>query len=269
MAIRSLALPPPSGILVWIGATRPQFLTTTVLAILLGTATATYEDYSLNVLTLLLSLIAGIAAHAGANVLNDYYDDLSGADGCNTRPLTPFAGGSRVIQQNLMTPAQVLGLAKALFAVAGLLGLLLAAMVGPLLLMIGGLGILLGIAYSAPLVALSYRGLGEVTIAMTFGILPVVGAHYVQAGVLSPLPVYIGIIPGLLTAAILYINQFPDYWPDRPGRKTYDRSPIVAAPCSSTVSGLGGLRRSCAHHAGSYRPDSCRIALCTARGLGG
>ena len=75
-------------------ATRPAFLTITLVGCLLGFATAPAFSWGLAVLTLLLAL----AAHAGVNVLNDYYDHLNGTDAANTERLFPFTGGSRFIQ---------------------------------------------------------------------------------------------------------------------------------------------------------------------------
>jgi 1,4-dihydroxy-2-naphthoate octaprenyltransferase len=212
-------LPQPSGISVCVLATRPQFLTITVLAVLLGTVVASYEQHQINWMTLTLSLIAAVLIHGGADVLNDYYDDLSGADRINIDPLTPYAGGSRVIQRQLLTSTQMFKLGWSMFGIATLLGLWLVALTGPLLLVIGSVGLVLGVIYSAPPVALSYRGFGEVVIAFTFGVLPVLGAYYVQTGTISLLPFWIGMIAGLLTAAILFVNQFPDYKPDKLSNK--------------------------------------------------
>lgn len=219
MDMRYEPLKQPAGISVWLLATRPRFLTITALAVLLGTAIAIFQQYEFNWLTFTLALIAATLIHGGADVLNDYYDDLSGADRINIDPLTPYTGGSRVIQRQLLTSLQMFRLGWSLFGIAILLGLWLVLQTGPLLLMIGCIGLLLSIIYSAPPLALSYRGLGEVAITITFGILPVLGAYYVQTGTFSLLPVWIGLIPGLLTAAILFINQFPDYSADKLSNK--------------------------------------------------
>jgi 1,4-dihydroxy-2-naphthoate octaprenyltransferase len=219
MDMRYEPLPQPAGIAVWILATRPRFLIITVLVVLLGTAVAVYEQHQINWMTLTLFLLAAVLIHGGADVLNDYYDDLSGADRNNIDPLTPFAGGSRVIQRSLITPTQMFRLGWALFGTAVLLGMWLVAITGPLLLALGSIGLIFGITYSAPPLALSYRGLGEVVITITFGVLPVLGAYYVQTGELSLLPVWVGLIAGLLTASILFINQFPDYKPDKLSNK--------------------------------------------------
>ncbi len=126
----------PSGISTWIRATRPEFLTITALAVLLGTAVAFHEQNPLNWLTLSLSLIAAILIHAGADVLNDYYDDLSGADRIDVDRLTPFAGGSRVIQLQQLTPIQMFVFGLSLLGTATVLGLWLVILTGSPLLII-------------------------------------------------------------------------------------------------------------------------------------
>ena len=211
----------PASLSAWILATRPQFLTITVLAVMLGTAVAVYQQNPVNWLTLAIALVASILIHGGADVLNDYYDDLSGADRINIDPLTPFAGGSRMIQRQLLTSTQMFKFGWSLFAIAVLLGLWLVALTGPVLILFGVAGVVISIIYSAPPLALSYRGLGELAITLAFGILPVSGAYYVQTGTFSLLPVWVGLIPGLLTSAILFINQFPDYETDKlSGKRT-------------------------------------------------
>lgn len=181
---------------------------------MLGTAIAVFQLHQINWLTLAISLFAVALVHGASNVLNDYYDDLSGADRINTEPLTPFAGGSRVIQQQLLTSTEMFRLGWTMLSIAILLGLWLAVLTGPLLLMIGIPGLILALIYSAPPFALAYRGFGEIVIIAAFGILPVLGSYFVQTGTVNLLPLWVGIISGLLTAAILFVNQFPDYVSD-------------------------------------------------------
>lgn len=188
-------------------ATRPAFLTITLAGCLLGFATALDSAFSwpLALLTLLLAL----AAHAGVNVFNDYYDHLNGSDAVNVDRLFPFTGGSRFIQNGVMSPRQMLVYALILFGavIAGGLGLI--GMRGAGLFWIGLAGLAIGWAYSAPPLKLNSRGLGEICVAAGF-LLIVAGADYVQRGGLSPLPWLAGLPYALLVTNILYINQFPD-----------------------------------------------------------
>lgn len=51
----------------------------------------------------LLTVLFALVAHAGANVINDYHDALSGADAGNDERLFPFTGGSRFIQNGVLS----------------------------------------------------------------------------------------------------------------------------------------------------------------------
>ncbi len=190
-------------------ATRPAFLTITLVGCLLGFATAcsagTPFDFPAAAATLALALLA----HAGVNVLNDYYDHLNGTDALNTDRLFPFTGGSRFIQNGVFTPAQTLGFGLALFAAVIAGGLWLIAHSGSGLFWIGLGGLFIGWAYSAPPFKLNSRGLGEVCVVAGF-LLIVAGADYVQRGAFDILPWIAGLPYALLTTNILYINQFPD-----------------------------------------------------------
>ena len=188
-------------------ATRPAFLTIALAGCLLGFASALNAAFSwpLALLTLLLAVVA----HAGVNVFNDYYDHLNGTDAANVDRLFPFTGGSRFIQNGVMSPRQTLHYALALFAgvIAG--GLWLIATRGVGLFWIGLAGLLIGWAYSAPPLKLNSRGLGEICVATGF-LLIVAGADFVQRGAPSLNPWLIGLPYALLVTNILYINQFPD-----------------------------------------------------------
>lgn len=199
---------------VWLAATRPQFLTAIALPVLLGTVIAWHETGAFDALRFALALCAGLLAHAGANVLNDYFDHRSGADELNRSPITPFAGGSRMIQRGLLSPAQTRRYGLLLLAGATALGLLLVWLTSPLLFWLGLLGVALGYAYSGPPLALNYRGLGEWVVALDFGVLAVLGAYYVQTGTLGTAALLASLPVALLVAAILFVNEFPDHESD-------------------------------------------------------
>jgi 1,4-dihydroxy-2-naphthoate octaprenyltransferase len=188
-------------------ATRPAFLTIALAGCLLGFASALESAFSwpLAVLTLLLA----IATQAGVNVFNDYYDHLNGTDAVNVDRLFPFTGGSRFIQNGVMSPRQMLVYALVLFGAVIAGGLWLIATRGSGLFWIGIAGLLIGWAYSAPPLKLNSRGLGEICVAAGF-LLIVAGADFVQRGAMSVTPWLIGLPYALLVTNILYVNQFPD-----------------------------------------------------------
>lgn len=191
-------------------ATRPPFLLASAAPVLIGLSTAFYGGAGFNLFYALLTLLGAVLAQAGANVINDYYDALNGTDRLNTDRIYPFTGGSRFIQNGVLTEEETARYAALLFAAVVIIGLVLLSEVGLPLLWLGLGGLFLAWAYSSPPLLLNARGLGELSVALGFGLLIVAGADLVQRGSFDPLPFYASFSYGLLTAALLYINQFPD-----------------------------------------------------------
>jgi 1,4-dihydroxy-2-naphthoate octaprenyltransferase len=189
--------------------TRPGFLVITAVACVLGTAVAAACGNGPNAWTALATLVLAVLMHAAANVLNDYHDALNGADEANTQGLFPFTGGARLIQYGHVTTQDTHNLAKALIVFLIPCGLLLAVKTGGGLILLGLAGLLLGWAYSAPPLALMKRGLGEATVALTWGLV-VVGADYVQRKHFFVIPAAVAVSFALLVGNILVINGFPD-----------------------------------------------------------
>lgn len=206
------ALPALSNpLLRYVLATRPAFLSITAVGVLIGIAAAAAATASdrLSLPLAMLTLAFALCAHAAINVLNDYYDELNGSDRANTERIYPYTGGSRFIQNGVLTRegTHTYGIALMLAVVVGGVGLAGAA--GSGLLLIGAAGLAIGWAYSAPPLKLNSRGWGEAGVAAGFALV-VVGAAYVQQGAFSALPLSASVSWALLVAAILYINQFPD-----------------------------------------------------------
>jgi 1,4-dihydroxy-2-naphthoate octaprenyltransferase len=168
----------------------------------------------------LATLLLASLAHAGVNVLNDYCDHLNGTDARNTQRIYHYTGGSRFIQNGVLTPHQVRGFAALLFAVTIVGGLWLLSVAGAGLFWVGLAGLAIGWAYSASPLRLNSRGLGELCVAAGF-LLLVAGADYTQRGEFAPLPWLAGAPYALLAANILYINQFPDRAADRASGKLH------------------------------------------------
>jgi 1,4-dihydroxy-2-naphthoate octaprenyltransferase len=189
--------------------TRLPFLSATAVPVLLGIAVAAHHGF-FTWWTALLTLVGGSLAHLAINVTNDIFDTLSGADEANTTP-TQFSGGSRVALYDLVTIRGLAGLAIGLFGAAAAIGLLLVAITGSMLLLwIGIAGIAVGVAYTAPPLKLVYRGLGEIAVAIGFGPIMLLGAYVVQTGRLAWEPFVLSLVPGILIALILYVNEVPD-----------------------------------------------------------
>ncbi len=190
-------------------ATRPAFLTITLAGCLLGMATAHADAAAFDAGRAAATLLLALLAHAGINVLNDYCDHVNGTDARNTQRIYPYTGGSRFIQNGVLSPRQMLAFAALLFALTISGGLWLLSVAGAGLFWIGLAGLLICWAYSAPPLKLNSRGVGELCVAAGF-LLVVAGADTVQRGTLAPLPWLVGVPYALLVVNILYINQFPD-----------------------------------------------------------
>lgn len=236
MPARSLPLEPDARLrgrpIVWLLATRPAFLVVTLIAVLLGLALTAHEGAALRPWAALATLVFALVAHAGANVINDYHD--RDTDGLNRDRLYPFTGGSRFIQNEVLTARETAWLGYGALATVVPAGLALTLTSGPLLVPIGLAGLLLGWAYSAPPLRLAGRGLGEVVITAAW-LLVIVGTHYVQLGRLSPVPAFVGLPYALLVAAILYVNQFPDARADAAAGK---RTLVVRLGAARAAHGL-------------------------------
>ncbi|HEY6094975.1 MAG TPA: prenyltransferase [Gallionellaceae bacterium] len=193
----------------YFAATRPAFLSASLMACMIGLATYWHGGGTFDVALALVTLLFALLAHAGVNVLNDYYDALNGTDAQNTERIFPFTGGSRFIQNGVLTQAQTRNFGFALFAGVVLAGLWLMERTAPQLLYVGLAGLFIGWAYSAPPFKLNSRGLGELCVAAGF-LAITIGTDFVQRRGFAAAPFIAGLPYALLVTNLLYINQFPD-----------------------------------------------------------
>jgi 1,4-dihydroxy-2-naphthoate octaprenyltransferase len=191
---------------VWIRELRAPFLLLSLIFVSLGTAIAWIHG-AFDPLVTVLTLVGVLSLHMSVNVLNDYFDYRSGIDIITTP--TPFSGGSRILPSKELRAGSVLA--------AGLLFLIIGAGTGiyflsrfafnPLLIGILAISLISVLGYSF---LFAKWGLGEFIAGLNFGPFMLLGTYYVQTGTISLEPIIIGLILGILTAGILYINEFPD-----------------------------------------------------------
>lgn len=208
------ALPTPGPAGVWWLAIRPKTLLAAASSVVVGTALA-WKDGGLQPGPALAALAIALLLQVGSNLANDVYDDERGAD-------TPDRlGPLRVTQAGLLRRSQVkLGM-KVVFAVAFALGLYLAWVRGPLVLVIGVAAIISAIAYTGGPYPLGYHGLGELFVFLFFGVTAVVGTYWVQTGAVTPLAWLMSVPPGALITAIIVVNNLRDVEQDRAvGKRT-------------------------------------------------
>ena len=206
--MRSRALPAELKVILLAG--RPQYLGASAAPVLVGSALgyAVGGDFSFGLF--LLATISIIALHAGANVVNDYFDHLSRNDWVNEHP-TPFSGGRQYIQKGILSPKATLLTGLGYLALGTGLGLIIVALTHSLLILgIGVLGVFGAFFYTAKPFQLGYRVVGEGLIGLLFGILPVYGAYYLQAQSVDWLPLLPAVIVAILIFLVILINEFPD-----------------------------------------------------------
>jgi 1,4-dihydroxy-2-naphthoate polyprenyltransferase len=197
----------------WFVITRAPFLTATLIPIITGAAWVVARGLAQPFPwgLFFLALVGGIAVHISANTFNDYFDWKSGTDPANNDYFLPFSGGSRSIELGLITEKKLLGVAWVALGVAFLAGLPILYLRGPALLLFGLAGAFSAYYYTAPPLRLAARkGMGELIVGLNFGPLLVGGTVFALTGIISWEAFFVGLPIGLLTTAILWINQFPD-----------------------------------------------------------
>ncbi len=199
---------------VWTLACRPKTLWAAIAPVIIGTAMA-WSDRAGHWPSALAALFGSVMIQIGTNFANDYFDFKKGAD------THERVGPLRVTQAGLVSPAEMKRAIIVAFGLAALAGVFLIWRGGMPILIIGLLSILFGVLYTAGPAPLGYHGLGEIFVLIFFGPVAVAGTYYVQA--LSPIleAAVAGIAPGLLSVAILSINNLRDIENDsRTGKKT-------------------------------------------------
>jgi 1,4-dihydroxy-2-naphthoate octaprenyltransferase len=188
---------------IWLMAARPRTLPAAVAPVLVGTALACAEG-EFRALAFCAALIGSVFIQIGTNLSNDYSDARRGAD------TEERLGPVRVTAGGLVPPRKVLVATWLAFGIAVAVGAYLIALVGWELLAIGAASILAGVLYTGGPRPYGYEGLGEVFVFTFFGLVAVAGSYYVQTEELTALSVAVAVPVGLLSAAILMVNNIRD-----------------------------------------------------------
>jgi 1,4-dihydroxy-2-naphthoate octaprenyltransferase len=221
----------PSAVRIWLLAIRPATLPAAVSGVIVGLGAALAVDAPFRADTALGCLLVAILLQVTANLANDLSDFRKGAD-------TPDRTGPvRVAAAGLVTERQLEVAIALTIGLAGVVGLWLTVVGGPVLLVLGILAVIAALAYTGGPWPYGYRGLGEVFVFVFFGLVAVVGTAYLQAGRLEPLFIAAAIPVGALTTAILVVNNLRDIPTDRAaGKRTL--AVILGADATATEYGL-------------------------------
>jgi len=186
----------------WISGTRPRTLPAAVVPVLIGSGVAAgYSRFSW--WRAGLALLVALALQIGVNYANDYSDGVRGSDDKRVGPV-------RLVAAGLAPPRQVLAAAFGAFALAGALGLVLAAVCSWWLVAVGVACIAAAWFYTGGSRPYGYLGLGEVFVFAFFGVAAVSGTAYVQMDRLSWLGLAASVPAGLLACALLMVNNLRD-----------------------------------------------------------
>ena len=199
---------------IWFFSARPKTLPAAVAPVLIGAAMA-YAAGSMNGLVLGVIFFCALCIQVGTNYANDYFDFVKGTD------TVERVGPTRATAAGWVTPPQMLAATIVVFGLSALGGLYLVSVGGWPILLIGLASIACGILYTAGPFPLGYLGLGDIFVLIFFGPVAVAGTYYLLAGRWDINAVIAGLAPGLLSTAILAVNNFRDRHTDRAtGKRT-------------------------------------------------
>lgn len=196
----------------WWISLRPFSFPASTMPVVFGTVLAyVYGGEMFNMGYFLLAFFGMLLLHAGTNVVNDIIDYQKGLD----KVPAPVSGG---VVRRLISIQEAKVASIILFSAGTAMGLLLAYLTSPWLLLIGVPGLLIGIFYSlGGKIALKYHALGDLAVFLNFGTLGALGAWFVQTGTFSWIPVIWALPMSMLVIGILHANNWRDIKSDREG----------------------------------------------------
>ncbi|CAB4781313.1 unannotated protein [freshwater metagenome] len=195
----------------WIVGARPKTLPAAIAPVLVATA---YAGSNWAPSRAISALLVSLSLQIGVNFANDYSDGIRGTDDSRIGPVRLTASG-------LASPKSVRSAALISFLIAALIGLTLAAATSWWIILVGAVAINAAWGYTGGTNPYGYKGLGEISVFLFFGIVATVGSYYVQVEELNLQIFTIAIPMGSLACAILAINNLRDRAQDQlVGKKT-------------------------------------------------
>ena len=201
------------GIRTWLLAIRPATLPASVSGVIVGIGAALADGAAFRPDTALGCMAVALLLQMAANLANDLSDFHRGADNADR------LGPTRVAASGLVSIRQLEVAIAAVLATSGIVGIWLAFLGGPAILVLGAAAILALLGYTGGPFPYGYRGLGEVFVFIFFGLAAVVGTAVLQSGRVQTLYVVAAIPVGALTTGILVVNNLRDTTTDRAAGK--------------------------------------------------
>lgn len=181
-----------------------------LVPVALGAIGAWVWDGMFNGWLFLLTLLGSALAHLFSNMINDLWDYKNGADTVAEEEIDAITSHSGFLTNGMWSVRVYTIVTWTLFGVAVLSGVILSLFSGWWALVLGLLGGLIAYFYVAPPLRLGYRGKGysEIAILLSFGVLPVMGAYYVQTSHMDVRAFVLSLPIGLLTTLVLFNHHF-------------------------------------------------------------
>ncbi len=203
----------PSAVRTWVMAARPATLPAAVGPVLVGLGVAFGSGAAFRADTALGCLAVSLLLQIAANFANDLADNRRGAD-------TPDRQGPvRVAAAGFLTDRQIQAGIAAVVAAAALIGVYLAYVGGPVMLLLGAAAVIALLAYTGGPWPYGYKGLGELFVFAFFGLMATGVTAYLQSGRVEAAYLLASCPIGALVTAILIVNNLRDIPTDRAAGK--------------------------------------------------
>ena len=190
----------------WLLAARPKTLTGAAVPVIIALALAWADVGHLRLVPAVLCLLFALLMQVDANLINDYFDYLKGAD--DEQRLGP----RRACAQGWVTLPAMRRAICAVTAVACLTGLPLIMFGGWWMVAVGVACVVFCFLYTTHL---SYLGLGDVLVLLFFGIVPVCATYYLQTDAVGWVTMTASLACGLVIDTLLVVNNYRDRDNDR------------------------------------------------------
>ena len=187
----------------WVIGARLRTLPAAIAPVLSATALAYNKNNSINLVNGVLALFVGICLQVGVNYSNDYSDGIKGTD-------EERVGPTRLVASGLATPAAVRKAALLTYLFGAIFGLALALRTNPWLILIGAVSIVAAWFYTGGKKPYGYKGLGEISVFIFFGLVATLGTYYAESGNLTLWAIALAVEMGFLACAILAVNNLRD-----------------------------------------------------------